>query len=160
MDGGGERVLIELGQSYGLASLPWAPLARGFLSGKYRRGEDVPGDSRVARDLQGPFAARTRKHLSDLSFDVVEQLEKIAQEKGCNVSPFALAWCLNQPGNTSPIMGPRTMDHLLDNLAAANVTITDEDRKRLDAISEPEQVIVSYYNGRAMDFKPSQYRWQ
>lgn len=154
-----ERELIPLAQAYGLAILPWSPLARGFLSGKYRRGEDIPGDSRIARDMQGPFAARTRKHLSDLAFDVLDQLEAIATEKGCTVSQLALAWCMNQPGVTSPIIGPRTMDHLIDNLAAANVTITDEDQKRLDAISEPEQVIVSYYNGKAMDFKPSQYRW-
>ena len=51
------------------------------------------------------------------------------------------------------------MDHLTDNLGAANVTITVEDRARIDQISEPEQVIVSYYNGKAMDFKAPQYRW-
>jgi len=154
-----ERELIPLAQGYGLAILPWSPLARGFLSGKYRRGEDIPGDSRIARDMQGPFAARTRKHLSDLAFDVLDQVEGIANEKGCTVSQLALAWCMNQPGITSPIIGPRTMEHLMDNLGSANVTITAEDKQRLDAISEPEQVIVSYYNGKAMDFKPSPYRW-
>ena len=154
-----ERELVPLAQAYGLAIIPWSPLARGFLSGKYRRGEEVPGDSRIARDLQGPFAARTKKHLGDLAFDVLEQVETLASEKNCTVSQLAMAWCMNQPGITSPIIGPRTMDHLLDNLGAANVTITDEDRQRLDAISEPEGVIVSYYNGRAMDFKAPQYRW-
>ena len=87
------------------------------------------------------------------------QVEALASEKNCSVSQLALAWCKDQPGITSPIIGPRTMGHLLDNLGAANVTITDEDRQTLDAISEPEGVIVSYYNGRAMDFKAPQYRW-
>jgi aryl-alcohol dehydrogenase-like predicted oxidoreductase len=154
-----ERDLVPLAQAYGLAILPWSPLARGFLSGKYRRGEEIPSDSRVASDMQGPFAARTKKHFSDLAFGVIDQLEEIAREKGCTVAQIALAWCMNQPGVTSPIVGPRTMEHLKDNLGAAEVTLTDEDRARLNAVVEPEQVIVSYYNGKAMDFKASPYRW-
>ena len=51
------------------------------------------------------------------------------------------------------------MEHLDDNLGAVSVEITDEDRARLDEVAAPEQAIVSYYNGRAMDFKPAQYRW-
>jgi len=51
-----ERELIPMAQAYGLAILPWSPLARGFLSGKYRRGQEIPGDSRVAKDMQGQFA--------------------------------------------------------------------------------------------------------
>ncbi|HLY28088.1 MAG TPA: aldo/keto reductase, partial [Aggregatilineales bacterium] len=62
-----ERELVPLSQSYGLAILPWSPLARGFLSGKYKRGQDIPGDSRVARDMQGIFAERTKKHFSDIA---------------------------------------------------------------------------------------------
>ncbi len=154
-----ERELVPLAQTYGLAILPWSPLARGFLSGKYRRGEDIPGHSRVSRDMQGPFAARTKQHFSDLAFAVLDVIEAIAQEKNCTPGQVALAWSVNQPGITSPIIGPRTMDHLLDNLGAANVQITDQDRARLDAVSEPEQAIVPYYTGKNIDFKPPQYRW-
>lgn len=70
-----ERELIPLAQTYGLAILPWSPLARGFLAGKYKRGQEVPGDSRVARDMQGPFAERTRKHFGDLAYGVLDTVE-------------------------------------------------------------------------------------
>ncbi|HVO41221.1 MAG TPA: aldo/keto reductase [Aggregatilineales bacterium] len=154
-----ERELVPLAQSYGLAILPWSPLARGFLSGKYRRGQDIPGDSRVARDMQGPFAERTRKHFSDLAFNVLDEVEAFAREKSCTPSQIALAWCMNQPGITSPIIGPRTLDQLKDNLGATGVSIGDADRARLDTVSEPEQAIVLYYSSKMIDFKPPQYRW-
>jgi aryl-alcohol dehydrogenase-like predicted oxidoreductase len=154
-----ERELIPLAQAYGLAILPWSPLARGFLSGKYRRGQEIPGDSRVAKDMQGPFAERTKRHFSDLAFAVLDEVEALAREKNATVSQLALAWCARQPGVTSPIIGPRTMDHLLDNLAALNVPITDEDRARIDAVAEPEQAIVPYYSSKQIDFKTPQYRW-
>ncbi len=154
-----ERELVPLAQAYGLAILPWSPLARGFLAGKYRRGQDIPGDSRVARDMQGSLAERTKRHFSDLAFAVLDTVEALAQEKGCTASQLSLAWCANQPGVTSPIIGPRTMDHLLDNLGALNVTLTAEDRARLDTVSEPEQAVVPYYSSKQIDFKTPQYRW-
>jgi aryl-alcohol dehydrogenase-like predicted oxidoreductase len=154
-----ERELVPLAQAYGLAILPWSPLARGFLSGKYKRGQDIPGDSRVARDMQGPFAERTKRHFGDMAFAVLDEVETLAREKGCTVSQVALAWCAYQPGITSPIIGPRTTDHLMDNLGALNVTFTAEDRARLDAVAEPEQAIVPYYSSRQIDFKTPQYRW-
>jgi len=154
-----ERELVPLAQSYGLAILPWSPLARGFLSGKYRRGQEIPGESRVARDMQGPMAERTKRHFSELAYAVLDEVEAIAKEKNATDSQIALAWCMNQPAITSPIIGPRTMDHLKDNLAAADVVITAADRARLDTVSEPEQAIVLYYSGKLIDFKAPEYRW-
>lgn len=156
-----ERELIPMAQTYGFAILPWSPLARGFLSGKYKRGEEVPGDSRFARDAQGNalFQERTRKHFSDMAYGVMDVVTELAQEKNCTPAQVALAWVIRQPGVTSPIIGPRTMAHFEDNLGAVGVEITDEDRARLDAVAPPEEAIVSYYNGRMMDFKPAQYRW-
>lgn len=154
-----EREFVPLAQAYGIAIIPWSPLARGFLSGKYKRGEEIPGDSRVARDMKGPFAERTQQHFSDLAYELLDQAEALAQEKGCTVSQLALAWCMNQPGITSPIIGPRTMDHLKDNLGALDVTLTEADHARLDAIAEPEQAIVPYYSSKMIDFKTPQFRW-
>lgn len=157
-----ERELVPLAQTYGLAIIPWSPLARGFLSGKYQRGQDIPGDSRFASDMgngQSVFAQRTKQHFSDMAYGVLDTVEAMAQEKGCTASQVALAWCMNQPGITSPIIGPRTMEHLVDNLGAADVTITDDDRARLDTVAAPEQAIVPYYTGKMIDFKPPQYRW-
>ncbi len=154
-----ERELVPLAQTYGLAIIPWSPLARGFLTGRYRRGAEIPGDSRVWRDMQGPFKGRTQKHFSDLAFAVLDTLAALAQEKHCTIGQVALAWCANQPGITSPIIGPRTKEHLEDNLGALEVTLTADDRARLDVVAEPEQAIVPYYTGKLIDFKPPQYRW-
>lgn len=154
-----ERELIPLAQTYGLAILPWSPLARGFLTGKYVRGQEIPGDSRIARDMQGPFAERTRKHFGDLAYAVLDTVQAIAQEKGCTTGQMALAWCMRQPGITSPIIGPRTLAHLQDNLGAVEIAVTDADRARIDAVSEPEQAIVPYYAGKLIDFKAPQHRW-
>lgn len=154
-----ERELVPLAQTYGLAILPWSPLARGFLSGKYQRGQEIPGDSRVARDMQGTMSERTKKHFSELAFQVLDEVQEIAAAKSCTASQLALAWCIRQPGITSPIIGPRTLEHLHDNLGAAAVQITAEDRARLDTVAEPEQAIVPYYTGKLIDFKPTMHRW-
>ncbi len=154
-----ERELVPLAQAYGVAIIPWSPLARGFLTGKYQRGEDIPGDSRFARDMSGRMAERGQKHFSDLSYNVLDTVTEIASEKGVAPSQVALAWVMNQPAITSPIIGPRTMAHLEDNLGAVDVAITDDDRARLDTVAEPEQAIVPYYSGKMIDFKTPQYRW-
>ncbi|MFC1960613.1 aldo/keto reductase [Chloroflexota bacterium] len=156
-----ERELIPLAQTYGLAVLPWSPLARGFLTGRFKRGEGIPANARMAEDEKagGVFTERTRKHLSDRAFDVADVLDELAAEKNCTPAQVALAWNMRQPGITSSIVGPRTMAHLEDNLGAVDVIITDEDRARLDAVAPPEQAIVPYYHGKMINFKPPEYRW-
>ncbi len=146
-----ERELIPMAQTYGFAILPWSPLAGGFLTGKYRRGEERAQDSRFAENNEW-----TDRHFTGRAFDVLEAAEQIAKEKHCTISQFALAWCAQQPGVTSPIIGPRTMDQVKDNLGAANVQVTDEDRERIDALVPPGTEVVPYYSA---DFGPSKYRW-
>ena len=154
-----ERELIPLAQTYGLAILPWSPLARGFLTGKYKRGESIPGDTRLEGDMEGPFKRRTQQHFSERAYDLLDVVEALADEKNCTPSQVALAWLEKQPGVTSVIIGPRTMSQLEDNLGAVNVAISDEDRRRLDEVAEPELAIVPYYHGSMIDFKPSQHGW-
>lgn len=146
-----ERELIPMALTYGLAILPWSPLAAGFLTGKYRRGEEIPAGARLK-----PGTGRTDQLLSEPSFRVLEAVEALAAEKGCTPSQLALAWVVHQPGVTSPIIGPRTLDQLEDNLGALEVTITDEDRTRLDAVAPPGKAIVDYYEA---DFGPHRHRW-
>ncbi|WP_460484383.1 aldo/keto reductase, partial [Escherichia coli] len=74
----------------------------------------------------------------------------------CTLSQLALAWCIHQPGVTSPIIGPRTLDQLEDNLKALDVTITDEDRAQIDAVALPGRMVSPYYEA---EFGPHQYRW-
>jgi aryl-alcohol dehydrogenase-like predicted oxidoreductase len=154
-----ERELIPLAQTYGLAILPWSPLARGFLTGKYKRGQPIPGESRLGGDLEGPFKMRTQQHFSDLAYDLLTVVEDLAVEKKCTPSQVSLAWLLQQPGVTSAIIGPRSISHLEDNLAATQVTIDEDDCQRLDEVARPELAIVPYYHGSMIDFAPSQYSW-
>ena len=156
-----ERELIPMAQSYGIAIIPWSPLARGFLSGKYR-SMDVPSDSRFASDRQGAtgrMEERWREHFGERAVAMIALLEALAAEKNATMAQVAMAWVLRQPGVTSPIIGPRTMAQLDDNLGCMALGFTEDDAARVDAICAPEEAIVSYYNGRAMDFAAAQYRW-
>ena len=146
-----ERELVPMAITYGIGLIPWSPLAGGFLTGKYQRGQARSQDARFSE--KNEWADR---HFIDRAFDVLELVETIAGEKNCTVSQFALAWCAQQSGITSPIIGPRTMEQLEDNLCAVEVKVTDEDRVRIDALVPPGREIVPYYEA---DFGPHRYRW-
>jgi len=147
-----ERELIPMAQTYGLAIIPWAPMASGFLTGKYKRTGADPADSRLKRDDTGKWAWRVYSP----AFDILERVEQLAQAKNCSPSQLAVAWCAQQPGITSPIIGPRTMEQLEDNLKAADVKITDEDRKSLNEVAPPGGMTVPYYES---SFGPHPHRW-
>jgi aryl-alcohol dehydrogenase-like predicted oxidoreductase len=147
-----ERELLPMCRSYGIATIPWSPLAGGLLTGKYHRGEAPPEDSRFGGMTNDSPQAR---RLRDGVFDVTEALAPLAAEKGCSMSQLALAWVAQQPGVTSPIVGPRSVAQLRDNLGALNVTITDEDRQRIDAIIPPGTHVSPFYEA---NFGPHQYR--
>ena len=146
-----ERELVPMAQTYGIALIPWAPLASGFLTGKYRRGENPPKDARLS-----PEGDRNSQLFTPAGFDVVERVAEIAAGKGVTPSQLALAWNMNQPGITAPIIGPRTMEQLKDNLGALEVVLSDEDRKCLDEVSPPGTAVARYYEA---DWRPSGYRW-
>lgn len=148
-----ERELLPMAQSYGFGIIPWSPLAGGLLTGKYRRNAPPPEDSRYANLDANPLY---RRRMNDAIWDVVEPLESLAREKGTTISRLALAWCIHQPGVTSPIIGPRTMEQLEDNLGALEVTITDEDRKAIDRIIPPGTHVAPYYEA---DWRAGAYRW-
>ena len=145
-----ERELVPMAQTYGTALIPWSPMAGGFLTGKYRRGEARPTDARYQDENEDTDL------FSDAAFNVLDVVLAIAAEKGCTPSQFALAWCAQQPGITSPIVGVRTMEQLEDNLGAIDVQVTDEDRARIDEVAPPGGVITRYYRA---DFGPHLFRW-
>jgi len=141
-----ERELVPAAQTYGLALIPWSPLASGFLTGKYRRGQDYPSDSRLGRQQGG------QRSYGEPAYAVLDVVEELAREKGCTPSQLAVAWCADQPAVTSPIIGPRTMEQLRDNLGALGVELSVEDHQRLDEVAEPGRASASYYQA---DFGPS-----
>ncbi len=157
-----ERELIQMARTYGLAILPWSPLARGFLTGRYPRRQEAPFDARLERDIHGSsqfLHNRAQQHFSERAYDVLDVVTTLAGEKSCTPAQAALAWVAAQPGITCPIIGPRTMDQLADNLGAADITFSEEDFARVDAVAPPERAIVSYRNGAMTDFRPAMYRW-
>jgi len=148
-----ERELLPMAQSYGFAIIPWSPLAGGLLSGKYSRNEPPPEDSRYANLDANPMY---RRRMNDNIWDVIEGLERVAEGKGVALSQLALGWVMQQPGVTSPIIGPRTMEQLEDNLKAADVTFTAEELDEIDRIVRPGTNVSPYYEA---DWGVSQYRW-
>src|SRR5690606_19859182 len=85
-----ERGLIPMAQTYGIAIIPWSPLAGGLLTGKYSRSAPPPPDSRFADVENNP---RLRARMVEAVFDIVEGLQPLAARNGCTISQLALAWC-------------------------------------------------------------------
>jgi aryl-alcohol dehydrogenase-like predicted oxidoreductase len=146
-----ERELLPMCRTYGIATIPWSPLAGGLLTGKYTRGQEPPEGSRFA-DTQNAFQAR---RLNDRIYDVIDGIEPMAKEKGVTLSQFALAWVMQQPGVTSPIIGPRTMEQLEDNLPAADITFTDEEFRAINRVARRGDSNAPFYEA---DFGPHPYR--
>ncbi len=147
-----ERELLPMAQTYGFAIIPWSPLAGGILSGKYKRNTPLPEDSRFAKREQNP---NLKRRFPDQVFDVLEALEPVADEKQCTLSQLSLAWVAAQAGVTSPIVGPRTMEQLLDNLRSVQINLTKEDRQRIDAIVPPGRAVSPFYEA---EFGPHPFR--
>jgi aryl-alcohol dehydrogenase-like predicted oxidoreductase len=136
-----ERELLPVCQSYGFGVIPWSPLAGGMLTGKYRKDGQNPEGSRYE---SGKF--RNGQPVSDATWTVIEGVRSLAEQKGIAMDALALAWVLQQPGVTSPIIGPRTMDQLEGNLQALDVTFTEDDRNLLDDLVPPGTHVAEYYN--------------
>ncbi len=145
-----ERELIPMAQTYGIALIPWSPLAGGSLTGKYRRGTEPPPGARYSE-----HPGRGMEFENEGFWSLMDAMEQMAGEKQCSVSQLALAWCAQQPGITSPIIGPRTMEQLEDNLGSVDCELTDDDRRRLDDVAPPERALAPYYEA---DFGPHPYR--
>lgn len=124
-----EREVLPLCQQYGIGTMVWSPLAMGMLTGRYRKGQQQPDSLRVKYFPQQMSDERR--------LDVVEQLIPLAEEAGLSLTHMAMAFVLAHPGVTSAILGPRTMQHLDDLLAGAEVALDDEVLDRIDAIVAP-----------------------
>ncbi len=122
-----ERELAEVCAAYGLGVIPYSPLAGGFLTGKYRRDAPLPESPRLG--------GVQRRYFNDRGWAVLEEVGEVAARHGASISQVALAWLLAQPVVTSPIIGPRNLEQLEDNLASLEVTLSEEDRLALEAVS-------------------------
>ena len=138
-----EYELIPAAVDQGLGVLVWSPLAGGLMSGKYRRDAEGPAGSRQLTDWNEPPVRD-----SDLLYDVVDAVVGVAQERGVPPVQVALAYLLRKPAVTSLIIGARTSEQLTDNLAAADLTLSDEEMARLDQVSEPPLLYPYWHQAR------------
>jgi aryl-alcohol dehydrogenase-like predicted oxidoreductase len=123
-------------QRHGLAVMVWSPLNGGWLSGRWRLNQELPGSSRAAtlpRHFDPATPANQRK------LEIVDELAQLAEESSLTLVQFALAWVIRHPGVTSAIIGPRTMEHLESQLGADEVVLADEVLDRIDKIMPPGQ---------------------
>lgn len=115
-----EKEVIPLCAANGISQIVWSPLAQGVLSGKYTAGAAVPADSRAANDKMNRMMGGWNR---DEVYSVVEQMKPLAEEAGCSMSQFALAWVLREPNVASAIVGASRPEQLAENAAAADLTI-------------------------------------
>ncbi|MDA0748614.1 MAG: aldo/keto reductase, partial [bacterium] len=121
-----ERELVPFSKSYGIGILPYFPLASGFLTGKYRRGETAPEGTRLAENDRGM--------LSDENFDRLERLEAFAKERDHSMLDLAFAWLLANPAVSSVIAGATKPEQVAANAQAVAWKLTTEEKEAVDQI--------------------------
>ncbi len=129
-----ESDILPTTQRYGMGVIPWSPLAGGWLSGRYRKDQDVP-ESRRAQMLPDRYDMSDPANQRKL--DAADALGKLADEAGITLIEMALAFVIRHPGVTAAIIGPRTMDHLESQLPAADVELSDDVLDKIDEIVPP-----------------------
>ena len=129
-----EADVLPTCQRHGIGVIPWSPLAGGWLSGKYRKGQDTPASTRAQR-LPGRYDLSLPGNQRKL--DAADALGALADEVGIPLIEIAIAFVINHPAVTSAIIGPRTMEHLESQLPAATRTLDGELLDRIDEIVPP-----------------------
>jgi len=134
-----EADVLPVAQEFGLGVLPWSPLAGGWLTGGYRKDKDLPQSTRRNRmparyDLSS--SANQRK------LEAADALGQLADEAGLSLIHLALAFVIQHPAVTAPIIGPRTMEHLQSQIGAADVTLSTDVLDKIDEIVPPGVTIA------------------
>ena len=120
-----------------LGLLPWSPLGGGWLTGKYSFEEEPTGATRLGENPDRGVEAWSRRSQNQRVRDVVDAVRSIAEARGISMAQVALAWLVDRPAVTSVILGARTTEQLNDNLGAADLHLTAEEREQLDQASDP-----------------------
>ena len=132
-----EWEVVPACEAEGLGLLPWSPLASGWLTGKYQRGEPPGEGTRLSEHMdQGMRIWNERGHL-DRDWQVIDAVRKVAAGRDASMSQVAIAWVLARPAVRSVILGARTVAQLDDNLVAGELELSDDETRLLDAASDP-----------------------
>jgi len=151
-----EADVLPTCRRHGMGVIPWSPLAGGWLSGKWRKGQDAPDSSRAQRmparyDLSDPGNQR--------KLDAADALAQVAEEAGLTLIQMALAFVINHPAVTAAIIGPRTMDQLESQLGADEVVLDAAILDRIDEIVPPGTTFAAADTGfQNPDLKPAARR--
>ena len=125
-----ERELEEVCRTYGLGVIPYSPLAGGFLTGKYASGQPAPEGTRASQ------SGRIKGYLrSENGRRVLDAVQQVAANRSASASQVALAWLLSRSGVSSPIIGPRSIEQLADNLGATGLQLEQAEIERLEKVS-------------------------
>jgi aryl-alcohol dehydrogenase-like predicted oxidoreductase len=131
---GVEAEVLPTCQRYGMGVIPWSPLAGGWLTGRYRKGQDLP-ESHRARRIPQRYDMSLPGNQAKL--EAADALALLAEEAGMSLIEMALAFVLSHPAVTAPIIGPRTMEQLESQLGAADIALSDDVLNRIDEIVPP-----------------------
>jgi aryl-alcohol dehydrogenase (NADP+) len=130
-----EREMIPLCLNQGVGLIPWSPMARGFFAGNRSRA----GGGETVRAQSDPFA--NGLYFREADFTVAERAVEVAKAHGVTGSQIALAWLLNKPHISAPIIGATKMEHLDQAIAALDIKLLEEDVKRLEEPYQPHPVL-------------------
>jgi len=136
-----ENELIPMAQAYGLAILPWSPLAMGMLAGRYTDEDIRPQDSRAT--LRGGIYA---DRVTPRAVQVGNRFAQLAKEAGFDPARLAITWVKDQPGVTAPIIGPRTVEQLEHLLPVLEVKLDDSIRRACDELVPPGSAMANFHN--------------
>ena len=129
-----EREMIPLCKAEGIGLIPWSPLARGFLTGKYKRNE-TPNSKRYESDRY-----LSERYFTQEDFDVLDVVASLAKEKDVTPSQISLAWLLHK-GVTAPIIGASKPEHVEEAVKAIEIKLEADEMKRLEAGYKPHPII-------------------
>jgi aryl-alcohol dehydrogenase-like predicted oxidoreductase len=150
-----EIELLPFCRSAGIPLTPWGPLGGGFLTGRHGRGIVPPAGSRVA-DAPDDVEEAAQRRATERNFRAIDELRAVAEECGASVPQVAIAWLLDQPGVAAPIIGPRTLEQLRDLLAAASLTLSADQSRRLGAHSAPPEIYPHRFLAEQNHIEPEQ----
>ncbi|TYP86592.1 aldo/keto reductase [Blastococcus xanthinilyticus] len=136
-----EADVLPTCQRYGMGVLSYSPLAGGWLSGKYRKGQEVSGPGSIGRAQRFPGVYDAGNPANAAKLDAADALAALAEEAGLTLVQLAIAFVVRHPAVTSAIVGPRTMEHLESYLTADGVQLSDDVLDRIDAIVPPGHTI-------------------
>jgi aryl-alcohol dehydrogenase (NADP+) len=130
-----EREMIPFCIDQGVGLIPWSPLARGFFAGNRKR----EGGGETTRANNDDYADNL--YFREEDFEVAERVQEVAQMRGVTGSQIALAWLLDKPHITAPIIGATKLEHLEQSIAALDISLSEEEVKKLEAPYQPHPVL-------------------